>query len=277
MYAKFMMIAGFFALCLHACNPSKKIQSEIIQKPIDTLTNNIQVSNNDSVINNVVAEPDLAKTDSFLINILQEYPQYFDSILKNRKEWNVQFIYTEINRDQDNIPSFTDYYFNVDSTKYFYPASTVKLPTALLTLQRLNELKQTGITKTTTMITEAAYSGQAPTYNDPQTSDGRPTVESYIKRIFLVSDNEAFNRLYEFLGQQYLNEQLHKRGYTDAQIIHRLEIFLSEDENRHTNPINFLDNDNNILYSQPLRFNEVTYAQRNDSPWKCSLHAGEIN
>jgi hypothetical protein len=174
-------------------------------------------------------------------------------------------IYTEINRDKNNDPTFTDHYFNVDSSKYFYPASTVKLPTALLALQRLNELKETGITKNTAMITEAAYSGQAATYNDPQTADGRPTIESYIKRIFLVSDNEAFNRLYEFLGQQYLNEQLHKKGYTDVQILHRLEIFLSDDENRHTNPVKFLDSNNLVLYDQPMAFNEVKYAERHDS------------
>jgi len=35
-----------------------------------------------------------------------------------------------------------------------------------------------------------------------------PSIAQYIKKIFLVSDNDAFNRLYEFLGQHYLNERL---------------------------------------------------------------------
>jgi hypothetical protein len=264
MNIRLALIAASLIL-LQACNPSKKTQTAITKKTLDTLANNNIVTNKDSVTNNIVPETDNAKTDSFLVNILRQYPQYFDSILKNKKQWNVQVIYTEINRDKNNDPTFTDHYFNVDSSKYFYPASTVKLPTALLALQRLNELKETGITKNTAMITEAAYSGQAATYNDPQTADGRPTIESYIKRIFLVSDNEAFNRLYEFLGQQYLNEQLHKKGYTDVQILHRLEIFLSEDENRHTNPVKFLDSNNQVLYDQPMAFNEVKYAERHDS------------
>lgn len=238
---------------------SKK--TEAISKK-DTVTSSVTPTNNDSLTSVVI---DLAKTDAFLANILKQNPQYFDSILKFKKEWNVQIIYTQINRDKQNNPTFTDYYFNVDSSKYFYPASTVKLPTALLALQRLHELENTGITRTTTMITEAAYSGQAATYNDPQTPDGRPNIESYIKRIFLVSDNEAFNRLYEFLGQQYINDQLHQKGYEDVQILHRLNISLSEDENRHTNPVTFLDNNNNVLYSQPLVFSQLKYSERHDS------------
>ena len=253
MKIKNLLLIAVVILLLNACSSSKKVQVVISQKINDTLTNKL------------IPEVDHAKTDSFLVNLLKEYPQYFDSILKNRKAWNVQIIYTEINRDKNNNPKFTNYYFNVDASKYFYPASTVKLPTALLALQRLNELSKTGIKKNTSMITEAAYSGQTATYNDPQTEDGRPTIESYIKRIFLVSDNEAFNRLYEFLGQQYINEQLHEKGYEDVQILHRLDISLSEDENRHTNPVKFLDSNNNVLYSQPLVFNQTAYSERHDS------------
>ena len=264
MQIKYMLISCLLILWLHACNPSKKIPAVILQKPNDTVTNN------------VTTETDPAKTDLFLVDLLKQYPQFFDSILKNRKAWNVQIIYTEVNRDKNNNPDFMDYYFNVDTSKYFYPASTVKLPIALLALQKLHELRNTGITKSTSMVTEAAYSGEAATFNDPQTPDGRPTIESYIRKIFLVSDNEAFNRLYEFLGQQYINEQLHNKGYHDAQILHRLDIFLSEDENRHTNPIKFLDSNNNILYSQPLVFNKVIYAERHDALGKAYYSEGKI-
>jgi beta-lactamase class A len=261
MKIKSLLIILLIPVLLHSCSSSKKIQAINPSKIIDTVSTKIK----DTTVNNVIPETDNSKTDSFLVDLLKEYPQYFDSILKNKKAWNVQVIYTQINRDKNNIPSFIDYYFNADASKYFYPASTVKLPVALLALQKLNELSKTGITKNTSMITETAYSGQTATYNDPQTADGRPTIESYIKRIFLVSDNEAFNRLYEFLGQQYINEQLHDKGYEDAQILHRLDIFLSEDENRHTNPVKFLDNDNNVLYNQPLVYNTDIYTERRDS------------
>ncbi len=208
---------------------------------------------------------DGTKTDIFLEDLLKQYPQYFESILQHRKDWNVQIIFTQIDRGANNLPKLTNYFFNVNEAHYFYPASTVKLPTAVLALQRINELESKGITRNSTMITNAAYMGQTAVYNDPTTQDGRPTIANYIKKIFLVSDNDAFNRLYEFLGQEYINDNLHLRGYTNAQILHRLQIPLSEDENRHTNPVDFLDNNNNILYRQPIQFNQAKYADRNDS------------
>lgn len=218
----------------------------------------------DSIKKNIPVA-DSSKTDRLIVQLLQQYPQYFDSVLKNKKQWNVQFIYTQIDKSADGMPALKNYYFNVDSRQYFYPASTVKLPICLLALQRLNELKQQGINKNTTMITEQAGQGQTPVYNDPSTPDGKPTIAQYIKKILMVSDNDAFNRLYEFLGREYINQQLHQKGYSDVQLLHRLSIPLSQEQNRVTNPINFLDSNNNVLYSQAEQYDNLKYQLRQDS------------
>ncbi|HEX5024661.1 MAG TPA: serine hydrolase, partial [Agriterribacter sp.] len=223
-----------------------------------------------------ISKKDNSRTDAFLADLLRRYPAYFDTIVKKRKDFGVQIIYTQINRDGNNKPEFKDYYFNVNDKDYFYPASTVKMPTALLALQRLNELNLPGITRQTTMITENAYSGQTPVYNDPTSPDGSPNIEQYIKKIFLVSDNDAFNRLYEFLGPQYINEQLHAKGYKDAQIIHRLELSLTEDENRHTNPVQFRNDQGKVIYTQPMQNNTVRYAERNDLLGKAYYNDGVL-
>lgn len=198
----------------------------------------------------------------FLQNLLKQYPDLFTEILEKRNPWNVQIIYTQVNRDVNNVPTLSNHYFNVDNTKYFYPASAVKLPVALLALQRLNELK---IDKYTTMITEAAYSGQTAVYNDATEASGKPNIAHYIKKILLVSDNDAYNRLYEFLGQDYINDELHKKGYTNAQILHRLNIVLSEDENKHTNPVKFINDKGQVIYEQPWRKSINNYPVRKDS------------
>ena len=208
-------------------------------------------------------EPAKVRAETFITELLSQYPQYFDSLTKNNNKYHIQIIYTQINRSANNKPRFTSYYFNVDNTQYFYPASTVKMPTAFLALQKLNGLKIHGLDKNTTMVTEAAYSGQTPVYNDPSSEDGRPTVEHYIKKIFLVSDNDAFNRLYEFLGQEYINNTLHKMGYDSAQIIHHLDVSMTEDENRHSNPVKFYDTASKIIYEKPLAKSNLVYQPRN--------------
>ncbi|MEP6616594.1 MAG: serine hydrolase [Ginsengibacter sp.] len=219
---------------------------------------------------------DGTKTDELLENILLQNHGLFDCIDFYKKDWNVQVIYTMVDRGANNLPRLTNYYYNVNANRYFYPASTVKMPTAALALQRLNELKNKGIDKNTTMISEAGYSGETAVYNDPTTPDGKPSIANYIRKVFLVSDNDAFNRLYEFLGQEYINDNLHKKGYVDAQVLHRLDIFLSEDENRHTNPIKFLDASGKIIYEQPLQFNQTTFAPRQDSLGKEFYKGGEL-
>lgn len=204
------------------------------------------------------------KTDSFLVNLLQQHPQYFDDFLRNKDSFRVQIIYTQIDRGANNVPVFRNHYFNVNPAMYFYPASTVKMPVALLSLQRLNELKKDGLNKYSTMITEAAYSKQTPVYNDPTTPDGKPSIAQYIRKIFLVSDNDAYNRLYEFLGQEYINRELRRMGYSDVEIIHHLELFMTEDENRHTNPVRFLDGNGNVLYDQPMQVSALKPFSRQD-------------
>ena len=203
-------------------------------------------------------------SDTFINNLLAKNPKLFDAILTHKEDYKIQIIYTQIDRGKkkkDKI-RLTDHTFNLNEGNYFYPASTVKLPIAILALQRLNELKITGLNKNSTMITEAAYSGQTEVCNDPSSADGRPTIANYIKKILLVSDNDAFNRLFEFLGPGYINTSLHQMGYKNVQIIHRLEVSLTEDQNRHTNPILFFDTTGRIIYRQPLVYTTLEYAQR---------------
>jgi beta-lactamase class A len=204
------------------------------------------------------------KEDAFFAGLFNSNRPAFDSILKNRKAWNVQVIYTQVNRTANGVPELTNFYFNRHNAGYFYPASTVKLPVALLALEKLNELNIPGLTKNSTMITEAAFSGQSPVYNDPNTPDGKPSIAQYIKKILLVSDNDAFNRLYEFLGQEQINEALQRKGYKSAQILHRLDIFLTEEENRRTNPVKFYDSSNRLIRSFQEQVNRKAYTKRND-------------
>ncbi|HYH14042.1 MAG TPA: serine hydrolase [Flavisolibacter sp.] len=204
------------------------------------------------------------KSDELLADLLRSYPHYFDSLLVNNDTWQIQVIYTQINRDRQNKPSFKHLYYNVNSSQYFYPASTVKLPAAILSLQKLNELKIKGLDKNTTMITDSGFEGQTSVYNDPTSADGRPTIAHYIKKILLVSDNDAYNRLYEFLGQEYINNCLSKMGYDSVEIIHRLSLPLTEEQNRYTNPIRFVDTSSNTIYQQPLLRSSLTHHQRNN-------------
>lgn len=214
--------------------------------------------------------------DTFIHNLLGKYPQFFDSVVLEKEKLGIQIIYTRIDRSKKGKPQFTDHFYGNDSSRYFYPASTVKLPVAILALQKLNELKIPGLNRNTTMITGAEGGRQTTVINDPSAPDGRPTIAHYIKKILLVSDNDAFNRLYEFLGQEYINNTLHGMGYTNAQIIHRLEISLPEEENRYTNPVRFLDSARGVVYEKAAERSRLVYALRNTKMGKGFYRGGQL-
>jgi hypothetical protein len=216
--------------------------------------------------------------DTLLSNLLAQHPQLFHDIISKKDERRVQIIYTQIDRgkkEKDKI-KFTDHTFNLDAGNYFYPASTVKLPVAILALQKLNELNIPGLDKNTTMITGEDGEGQTEVLNDPSAPDGRPTIAHYIKKILVVSDNDAFNRLYEFLGQEYINTSLQRMGYKDVQIIHRLDISLTEEQNRHSNPVSFIDTNGKMLYSKPAERSKMTYALRDTKLGNGYLKGGNL-
>lgn len=191
------------------------------------------------------------KRKKLVQKILMAHPQYFQEILNNPDKYRVQILYTQIDRDAQNQPHFTSYAYRLNSQEYFYPASTIKLPAAVVALEKLNALNIEGLNKNTPLQIDSAYSGHSAVHTDSSSGNQLPSIAHYIKKVFLVSDNDAFNRLYEFVGQQQLNETFHKKGFNDVRLVHRLSIFLTPDENRHTNPFTFYQG-NKILYKQPL-------------------------
>ena len=185
-----------------------------------------------------------------LISILEKNKITFGDILNRPDHYELQIIYTQINRDENNVPFFTSYHFRPDSASYFYPASTVKMPTAFLALEKLNRLSIVGLDKETPMRNGVGSPPQTEANLDSSAENMLPSVAHYIKKIFLVSDNDAYNRLYEFLGQKALNEGLHKKGFQRTRIIHRLsEPGYDKTTNRYANPVTFYKNDQ-VLYHQ---------------------------
>ena len=198
------------------------------------------------------------KTDAWLQQLfLGKASPLLRNILAKPDSFQYQVIYTQINRDKKNRPHFTNYYVNVDRNRYFNPASTVKLPTALAAMEKLNEMKINGVDKYTAMLTDSAFNRQSRVTNDTSSVNGYPSVAHYIRKIFLVSDNDAYNRLYEFVGQQTLNETLHSKGYRDVRITRRF-VTMNEEENRHTNPIRFIKN-NLLVYQHPAGYSDFKF------------------
>jgi hypothetical protein len=194
------------------------------------------------------ASPSFAQiqSDAFIEKLLKKHPERFSEILRNPDKYQIQILYTRIDRNKKNEPHFTTHAYRLNQDQYFYPASTVKLPAVALAFEKLNKL---GIDKYTPMLTGADRPEQTAVTKDSTSENGLPSVAHYAKKILLASDNDAFNRLYEFIGQQELNDSLHKKGYKNTRIIHRLESNIGPENNRYTNPVRF-EKGGKLVYEQ---------------------------
>ncbi len=204
----------------------------------------------------------IKENQDFLEKLMKTQPDQFQNILNNKKQFETQIIYTQINRDQHNTPTFKSFQYNVDDSRYFYPASTVKMPTVFMALEFLNTLRIPGLNANTTMLTDSAYQGQSAVKEDLTAENNLPSPIHYAKKIFLVSDNDAFNRLFELLGHDYLNNKLHEKGYEKTRITHRLAISMPGDGGLYTNPVSFWKG-NQVLFEKPLLKSQTSYAPEN--------------
>lgn len=185
------------------------------------------------------------KNENPILEVLSSESSKIKTVVDDIEDRQVQILFTEIKKNRDTV-LFQDYSFQVNDSVYFYPASTVKLPIAILALEKMNGNK---------LINR----------NTPFHVEGDSVITTFtneIKKIFAVSDNEAYNRLFEYLGQDYINLKLSERGI-NARIAHRLSVANSA---QITTKSLIFQNDDTIIFKagtilnqpvQSLKLNET--------------------
>lgn len=166
-------------------------------------------------------------------------------VMDSIDEYQVQIRYTQINRSGDSL-KLIDYDFQVNEANYFYPASTVKFPIAVLAMEKLNDID------TLDLSTRFYVEGDSV----------ETTFAEAVSQIFAVSDNDANNRLVELLGQDVINSRLSSKGVSPVRIAHRLG-YHSDDLT--TKPlIIYLNDSTTATYegtvnaaAKPLELNEI--------------------
>lgn len=184
-----------------------------------------------------------------LSEIVNSKTDEIQRIMQNEAAHEVQILYTQIARDEEGNPHFTNYRYGLAGDYYFYPASTAKLPVAILALQKINALQQQGIpiTKATPFRIDDPQTGASIAVSDSTAQDGRLSVAHLIKKIFLVSDNEAYNYLFDFLGVDYINAELKSKGLLETRLYHK---FSAGADNKRTWDYLFFSGPD-TLYHQP--------------------------
>jgi hypothetical protein len=194
------------------------------------------------------------KGENALLEIMHQHPEQFDSILAHKDRYRLQIVYTRIERDKQNQPHVTTW--AMDTDRYFYyPASMIKLLEIPLAMEKISMLKKKyGVSIYDSLVVSGDPCGDLGEVNYMK----RPnfsTPAQMIKEMLLVSNNHAFNPLYDFLGQAYYNKRAHELGYPSAIVCGR---FAGCDtfQNRTTSTVDFYNRETGALkYVQPAAIN----------------------
>ncbi|MCC5787717.1 MAG: serine hydrolase [Phycisphaerales bacterium] len=163
--------------------------------------------------------------------VLDALPQRSRWAVDNAEEHRFQVVLGLIERNEFGLEHLRRQSFRAGA-EYFYPASTKKLFAAIAALESINphEMPRGRV------IDPAPSSELVYMPIDDESRRYRPapdqpfTIEHEIWKLFVVSDNTAFNRLYDLLGRDEINKRMRDSGLWSVRVTHRLAIPLPEEE-----------------------------------------------
>lgn len=190
-------------------------------------------------------------------NVLDSLTNKYPDLISSPDKYRFKIIFSEIDRKGEEI-SLETVGFRANSKEYLYPASIVKLPTALIALEQYNNLsKQFPLISMNSSIKFVKDKGCLPTMNQVKIGNRmmNASLDVLFKQMFAVSDNDAYNRVFDFCGQQILNQRLKQLNFSNGKIIRKFVLNCSLDQNRISDSMVFLGKRSERLFTRPTLVN----------------------
>lgn len=145
----------------------------------------------------------------------------------------IQILYTQIERDSEGGIKLHHHAFHHAPRRWFFPASTIKLPLALLACEEIARVG--GNLESAIMLRQPPE-----TCNWDESEPLSETLRRSLCRTFTISDNIPYNRFYELLGADKIHARLKALGYPNTRAISRLGSRDIE-ANRKTGSVQIID------------------------------------
>ena len=136
-----------------------------------------------------------------------------DHVLNNIEKYRFQFMVTEIHESESELYLGETHDYSVPNW-YFYPASMVKLPIAIMSLEKLNE---TNFSTDATLKFQRDFECGNMKFVD-ESRQRKLTFKEMLRKLIIVSNNRYYNSLYHFVTPQRINDELKKRGFVETHI-----------------------------------------------------------
>lgn len=170
-----------------------------------------------------------------LDTLLSDVDPRLTAVLDERETYRAQIAIAEVVPDGHGSFGLRRGFLG-DPDVYFYPASSIKTAgavAALLELNALNAEHGTAFGLDTELTYRALFEDEFDEDIDASHVDGgRITIGHELRKLSIVSDNRAYNRFYELVGQDRLDAWMEAAGFPGFHLVHRLSEFRSPEDNR---------------------------------------------
>ncbi len=160
--------------------------------------------------------------------------------MEDPARYRVQLLVTTFSPRTGEADAIAEYRYRPDA-EFIYVASAIKTfgsVAALLTLQRL-QAEGHPVDLDTPMAWCLEGQRFCHTRDKTNVESGAITLGHELRKIHLVSNNYAFNRVYEFVGHHDLNTLTWRLGFPSVRIRHRMQDSFDEATRRTTPRIEF--------------------------------------
>jgi len=148
-----------------------------------------------------------------LIENLRGKDSLVDVVLENKDSYRFQLHLSEVKNNQITKS------VSIGDPKYFYPASLVKLPVALLALEKIQRL---GLDLDCSIEVGNYEPCKSETFIS-LTKKHPLTFRQLFEELLIVSDNHHYNTLFHFLTPKEINDALRNKGYKHTHIYRSFE------------------------------------------------------
>jgi hypothetical protein len=150
----------------------------------------------------------------------------WDKVLDDPERYRLQLLLTTVERSEgEHPPRLVEHAFRVDA-EYVYPASAIKTFATVAALHQLEELqskhgRRIGLDSPLTLCSGRS-TRCARSEDESNLEGGLITLGHEIRKMQLVSNNTAFNRLVQFAGMDQLHAVLSAMGFDEVRVFHPL-------------------------------------------------------
>ncbi len=175
------------------------------------------------------------RNDSTLFHILSNHDSLIDKVINNPSKYNFQLIYTRINRNSNKINIST---FSInEGNQYYNPASLIKFPLALVALEKMTSLKDSGISILDSLVLNTCSCDYGT--NKYVSNHKNPTLLQFLREMMIMSNNNAYNLFFDFIGRDVINTRMKLMGIENIQMKNRFTSGCSEEDNQISGGLRF--------------------------------------